>query len=194
MVPALELTKEEVLERLKKILKGVSIVPHTVPKYRADNPPPAVSCLSSMSTLFFIFPSLLVLSIFISLTSLVVVGYLHDLGQNFIDLIPADDNPSRVKVGESLAGASPTSKSQVTTILPGASITKTVPYVECVPRPVPRAPRSSKRTRADDASTGVSSTKKPRQSITHSGTQVVGSMLLGEHFNIFVFFVVCLCS
>jgi hypothetical protein len=40
MVPALELTKEEVLERLKKILKGVSVVPHTVPEYRADNLPP----------------------------------------------------------------------------------------------------------------------------------------------------------
>jgi hypothetical protein len=30
MVPALELTDEEVLERLKKILKGVSIIPHLV--------------------------------------------------------------------------------------------------------------------------------------------------------------------
>jgi hypothetical protein len=49
MVPALELTEEEVLERLKKILKGVSIVPHTVPEYCADNPPPAVSCFISAS-------------------------------------------------------------------------------------------------------------------------------------------------
>jgi hypothetical protein len=91
-----------------------------------------------------------------------------------------------VKVGENLAGASSTSKSQATTILPGASITETMPYVEYVPRLVPRAPHSvSKRTRADDASAGVSITKKPRQSSTHPGTQVVGSMLLGEHFNIF---------
>jgi hypothetical protein len=37
MVPALELTEEEVLERLKKILKGVSVISHTVLKYRADN-------------------------------------------------------------------------------------------------------------------------------------------------------------
>ena len=44
MVPALELTGEEVLERLKKMLKGVSIVPHTVPEYCANNSPPAVSC------------------------------------------------------------------------------------------------------------------------------------------------------
>jgi hypothetical protein len=50
MVPALELTDEEVLERLKKILKGVSVVPHPVPEYHADNPPPAVSCFSSAST------------------------------------------------------------------------------------------------------------------------------------------------
>jgi hypothetical protein len=33
MVLALELTKEEVLECLKKILKGVSIVLHTVPEH-----------------------------------------------------------------------------------------------------------------------------------------------------------------
>jgi hypothetical protein len=76
MVPALELTEEEVLERLKKILKGVSVVPHMVPEYCADNPPPTVSCLSLASTLFFIFSLLLVLSVFISLTSLLVVGYL----------------------------------------------------------------------------------------------------------------------
>jgi hypothetical protein len=62
MVPALELTDEEVLEHLKKILKGVSVVLHPVPEYRADNPPPAVSCFSSVSTLFFIFPLFLVLS------------------------------------------------------------------------------------------------------------------------------------
>jgi hypothetical protein len=62
MVPALELTDEEVLERLKKILKGVSIVPHPVPEYYTNNPSPAVSCFSSASTLFFIFPLLLVLS------------------------------------------------------------------------------------------------------------------------------------
>jgi hypothetical protein len=55
MVPALKLTEEEVLERLKKILKGVSIVPHTVPEYRADNPPPAVSCFTSTNTFLYIY-------------------------------------------------------------------------------------------------------------------------------------------
>jgi hypothetical protein len=54
MVLALELTEEEVLERLKKILKGVCIVPHTVPEYRANNPPPAVSYFTSMSTFLYI--------------------------------------------------------------------------------------------------------------------------------------------
>jgi RecA-family ATPase len=39
MVPALELTEEEVLERLRKVLKGVTIVPHTVSKYCGHNPP-----------------------------------------------------------------------------------------------------------------------------------------------------------
>jgi hypothetical protein len=43
MVPALELTEEEVLESLRKVLKGVTIVPHAVPEYCGDNPPPAVS-------------------------------------------------------------------------------------------------------------------------------------------------------
>jgi hypothetical protein len=61
-VPALELIDEEVLERLKKILKGVSVVLHPVLEYCADNPPPAISCFSSASSLFFIFPLLLVLS------------------------------------------------------------------------------------------------------------------------------------
>jgi hypothetical protein len=54
MVLPLELTKEEVLERLKKILKGLSVIPHTVPEYRADNPPPAVSYFTSASTFLYI--------------------------------------------------------------------------------------------------------------------------------------------
>jgi hypothetical protein len=47
------LTDEEVLERLQMILKRVSVVPHTVPKYHVDNPPP-VSCFSSASTFLYI--------------------------------------------------------------------------------------------------------------------------------------------
>jgi hypothetical protein len=85
MVPALDLTDEEVLERLKKILKGVCVIVHPVPEYRADNPPPAISCFSSASTLFFIFPLLLILSVFISLILLLLLlllllFYLQDLG------------------------------------------------------------------------------------------------------------------
>ena len=44
MVPALELTDEEVLEHLQKMLKGVSVVLLAVLEYSANNPPPAVSC------------------------------------------------------------------------------------------------------------------------------------------------------
>jgi hypothetical protein len=44
MVPALELTEEEVLECLRKVLKGVTIVPHAVLEYCEDNLPPTVSC------------------------------------------------------------------------------------------------------------------------------------------------------
>ena len=46
MVLALELTDEEVLEHLQKMLKGASIVPLTVSEYSANNPPPAVSHFS----------------------------------------------------------------------------------------------------------------------------------------------------
>jgi hypothetical protein len=75
MVLALELTDEEVLERLKKILEGVSIVLHPVLEYRADNPPPTISYFSSASTLFFIFPLLLVLSFFYSLVVVLHAGF-----------------------------------------------------------------------------------------------------------------------
>ena len=43
MVPALELTDEEVLERLQKMLKGASVVPLTVSKFSTSNLPPVVS-------------------------------------------------------------------------------------------------------------------------------------------------------
>ena len=53
MVPALELTGEEVLERLQKMLKGVSVIPPAVSEFSAINPPPVVSCLSfCLSTLY----------------------------------------------------------------------------------------------------------------------------------------------
>ena len=43
MISALELTDEEVLERLQKMLKGASVVPLTVSEYSANNPSLAVS-------------------------------------------------------------------------------------------------------------------------------------------------------
>ena len=52
MVLALELTDEEVLERLQKMVKGVSVIPPAVSEFLANHPPPAVSCLSfCLSTL-----------------------------------------------------------------------------------------------------------------------------------------------
>ena len=56
MVLALELTGEEVLERLQKMLKGVSVVPLVVPEYCVNNPPPTVSHFSYAVT--FVFPLL----------------------------------------------------------------------------------------------------------------------------------------
>ena len=52
---------------------------------------------------------------------------------------------------------------------------------------------SKKRGRADYSSSGLFATKKSRQSSTRLGTQVIGSVLLGEHINMFCLFVVCFC-
>ena len=98
-----------------------------------------------------------------------------------------------VETGESLAGASLTSKFQTTTMFPGVSSAVLDAYVEYVPRLVPRAPCSvGKRGRADCSSSGLSATKKSRQSSICPGTQVIGSVLLGEHINTFCLFVICL--
>ena len=99
-----------------------------------------------------------------------------------------------MEAGDSLAGAFLTSKFQTTTIFPGISSANLDVYVEYVPHPVPRAPRSvRKRGRADCSSSGLSAAKKPRQLSTRPGTQVIGSMLLGEHINTLCLLVVCLC-
>ena len=114
------------------------------------------------------------------------------MGRDFVDPIPLDDHPAMVETGESLAGASLTSKFQTTMMFPGVSSAVFDVYVEYVPRLVPRAPHSvGKRGRAD-CSSGLSATKKPRQSSTRLDTQVIGSMLLGEHINTLCLFVVCL--
>ena len=91
-----------------------------------------------------------------------------------------------MELGENLAGASLTSKFQTTTMFSGVSSAILDTYVEYVPRPVPRAPRSvGKKGRADCSSSGLSAAKKSRQSSTCPGTLVVGSVLLGEHINTF---------
>ena len=99
-----------------------------------------------------------------------------------------------METGENLAGAPLTSKFQTTTMFPGVSSTVLDAYIEYVPRPVPRAPHSvEKRGRADCSSSGLSASKKSHQSSTRPGTQAIGSVLLGEHINMFCLFVVCLC-
>jgi hypothetical protein len=114
------------------------------------------------------------------------------LRRNFVDLVPADDNLAGEQARECLVVAAPASKSLVSTVLPSASCNESVQYVEYVSRLVPRAPRSiNKRVRADDASASASVTKKPHQPCTLLGTQVVGSMLLGEHISL-LYPLVCL--
>jgi len=106
------------------------------------------------------------------------------LGRNFVDPIPLHDRPAIVGAGGSLAGASLTSKSQTTIMLPGVSSANPDVYVEYIPRSVPRAARSvDKRGRVAGSSSGVPVAKKARQSSTSPGTQVIASMLLGEHIN-----------
>ena len=71
------------------------------------------------------------------------------MGRNFVDPIPLDVLPAVVNTGENLAGASITSKFQITTVFPGVSSGVVDVYEEYVPRLVPRGPRSvSKRGRA----------------------------------------------
>ena len=96
-----------------------------------------------------------------------------------------------MEAGGSLAGASLTSKSQTTMMLPGVSSAFSDIYEEYVPRLVPRVPRSVGKRGQAKSSSSLSSTKKSRQSSTHLGTLVVASMLLGEHINTLYPFVVC---
>ena len=61
MVPALELTVEEVLERLQKMLKGANVVPLTVSEFSANNLPLAVSpfLFVWVLSIFLLYPFLL---------------------------------------------------------------------------------------------------------------------------------------
>ena len=84
------------------------------------------------------------------------------MGRNFVEPISLDDCPAIVGTGDSLVRASLTSKFQTTTMFPGVSSTVSDVYVEYVPHPVPRGPRSvGKRGRAESSS-GLSSAKKSR--------------------------------
>ena len=96
--------------------------------------------------------------------------------------------------GGSLVGASLTSKSQTAVMLPGVSSANPDVYVEYVPHSVPRATHSvGKRGRVAGSSSGVPAAKKAHQPSTCPGTQVIASMLLGEHINTLCPFVACFC-
>jgi hypothetical protein len=57
MVPTQELTEEEVLGRLRKILKDASIAPLQVKEYTTTNPPSYISCFIISSRVVFFFVS-----------------------------------------------------------------------------------------------------------------------------------------
>ena len=77
MVPTLEFTDEEVLERLQKMLKGVSVVPLAVLEYSANNPPPAVSCFFLCGYFLYFFCCL---HFFLSLPCFVVLLFYRNWG------------------------------------------------------------------------------------------------------------------
>jgi len=116
------------------------------------------------------------------------------LGRNFVDPIPLDVLPTMVNTRENLAGASVTSKFQITTVFPGVSSGFVDVYEEYVSHLVPRGPHSvPKRGRVDGSSSGLPASKKSHQPSTHPGTPVIGSVLLGEHINMFGLSVIYLC-
>jgi len=86
MVPALELTDEEVLERLQKMLKGGSIIPLAVLKYSANNPPPAVSCSFLMRVLLCVFCCIHFL---LNLPCLVVLLFYRNWGVTLLIRFPS---------------------------------------------------------------------------------------------------------
>jgi hypothetical protein len=108
--------------------------------------------------------------------------------------LPTKDNPIGAVVNGSQARASRVSKSRTVTVLPSVSLRELDPFVDYVPLLVPRAPCSTnKRTRADDTSASVSATKKPHPPSTRSGTQALGSMILGERINVLCFPLLFVC-
>jgi hypothetical protein len=92
MVPTRELTEEEVLGHLRKILKGISVVLHKVDEFIVVNPPPTVSLLLSHIYFSSMFP-LLKLD--------VDLGCLQEWGQNFDGMppLPSENNPGGVGEG-----------------------------------------------------------------------------------------------
>ena len=77
MVSALELTNEEVLEHLQKMLKGVRVILLAVLEYSANNPPPAVSCSFLYASTF---DSLSLYSLLLNLPCLVVLLFYRNWG------------------------------------------------------------------------------------------------------------------
>ena len=77
MVPTLELTDEEVLKHLQKMLKGVSVVLLAVLEYSAKNPPPTVSYSFLYSGTF---DSLSLYPLLLNLPCLVVLLFYRNWG------------------------------------------------------------------------------------------------------------------
>lgn len=168
MVPALELTDEEVLARLRQLLKGATVVPPRVEEYDHAHPPPTVNCSVHCGV------SLWRLTmIFLSCVSLLALFFHQGFGRNFVDPLPT------VSVVDPLAPpaeASSSCKSPASVFIPGFSIGDLdLQYVEYVPRPIPRGHRSMGK-RGADAPAASEKTKKSRS----SSPVITGSMLLGE--------------
>ena len=101
MVPALELTDEEVLEHLQKMLKGASVVPLTISEYCAKNPPPAISCFLFVRVLF-VFLLLYLFSF--NLPCLVVLFFRGNWGVTLLTRFPLTSSLPLLGLGVVLLG------------------------------------------------------------------------------------------
>ena len=146
----------------------------------------------------FLYSSTFCISFLVFTFALIFLAWLFysfvGIGRNFVDPVPLDDYPAIAETVGKLAGTSLTSKFQTSTIVPGVFSAVLDVYEDYVPRPVPRGPRSvAKRGQVDSSSSSLPASKKSRQSSTLPGTPVIGSVLLGEHINMFGISVIYLC-
>lgn len=163
MVPTDELTDDEILARLKKILKNVAIILPRVEEYQASRPPSAVSFFSPVPGCFLFF-WLCCLPLFFACLSL------QDLGRAFDDLPPLAPSNNLAAPGVGGAQAAPIDagtssgargKSLASFFVLGFSFVDPGSlYVEYRPQSLPQGHRSSTKRNASEVSAAGGLTPK----------------------------------